>query len=154
MCRPKERADWLIIFKVMSPPYSENNKNHISRVREKNTSFLSQYKWHSYCTACYVEKEDIPQKENLYAFQKKSNFLKGRIVSLRKVKGCFEDYSVLCWLQHKKHLFPSFQFAHEEWILSVGLSGWGNSKRTLLLCRRFFLAENWQCISDDEKWLH
>jgi len=36
-----KETDWLIVFKEMSALYSENHKNHISSVPEKNASFLS-----------------------------------------------------------------------------------------------------------------
>ena len=35
-----KKTYWLIVSKETSALYSENRKNHISRVREKNTSFL------------------------------------------------------------------------------------------------------------------
>ena len=37
----KKKPYWLIVFKEMSALYSANHKNNISRVREKNTSFLT-----------------------------------------------------------------------------------------------------------------
>jgi len=36
-----KETDWLIVFKEMSALYSENHKNHISSIPEKNASFLS-----------------------------------------------------------------------------------------------------------------